>query len=235
MAQEERAQKYSNSSSGGGGGVACASGGNSSGGGCSRSSKKMKQKKVPQRGLGVAQLEKIRLEEQQKKDAAAALQAAATILTPNPILSPSNSSSCLAVQCPTFGPSISSSSSLPLLPPSPSDLPSPNSMFRPAPPSIPNVEILHPKAIPLSKQLNVSGGSEMGWSAVPSPGHGNWPKVWNGECNLEGENQRLDHHGYRHRPTVNLAYDSTTPFLPLPNFMQRSPQIQPPSSSSMVS
>ncbi|XP_050216194.1 uncharacterized protein LOC126667264 [Mercurialis annua] len=32
-----------------------------------RSSKKQKQKKVPQRGLGVAQLEKIRLEEQQQK------------------------------------------------------------------------------------------------------------------------------------------------------------------------
>ncbi|XP_051136295.1 uncharacterized protein LOC127254962 isoform X2 [Andrographis paniculata] len=34
----------------------------------SRISKKVKQKKAPQRGLGVAQLEKIRLEEQQKMD-----------------------------------------------------------------------------------------------------------------------------------------------------------------------
>ncbi|KAK9152956.1 hypothetical protein Sjap_000436 [Stephania japonica] len=50
MAQEEQ-QRCSNSSSGGG----------------SRTTKKLKQRKIPQRGLGVAQLEKIRLEEQQKK------------------------------------------------------------------------------------------------------------------------------------------------------------------------
>ncbi|RWW21115.1 hypothetical protein GW17_00014751 [Ensete ventricosum] len=37
-----------------------------------RTGKKNKQKKIPQRGLGVAQLEKLRLEEQQKKAAAAA-------------------------------------------------------------------------------------------------------------------------------------------------------------------
>ncbi|KAL7218331.1 hypothetical protein ACSBR2_011574 [Camellia fascicularis] len=54
MAQEEHNHRCSNSSSGGGG---------------NRSSKKLKQKKVPQRGLGVAQLEKIRLEEKEKKDA----------------------------------------------------------------------------------------------------------------------------------------------------------------------
>ncbi|WOH05896.1 hypothetical protein DCAR_0625319 [Daucus carota subsp. sativus] len=68
----------------------------SSSGGCTngvaRSSKKFKQNKVPQRGLGVAQLEKIRLEEQQ--------------------ISPSNSSSCLA--SPTDHPS----SSKPFTPPS---------------------------------------------------------------------------------------------------------------------
>lgn len=56
MAQEE--QHCSNSSGGGGG---------------SRSSKKAKQKKIPQRGLGVAQLEKMRLEEQQKKASAACI------------------------------------------------------------------------------------------------------------------------------------------------------------------
>lgn len=224
MAQEE---KCSNSGSGSGGG---------GGGCCSRSSKKMKQKKVPQRGLGVAQLEKIRLEEQHKKDAA--LQAA-NVLTPNSIISPSNSSSCLAVQCPTFRSTISSSTAVPLLPPSPTDhLPSLNSMFRPAP-SIPNVEILPPKAVPLSKPLNVSSGGEKDWSAAvptpaPAPGHGTWSRVWNGDYNLEGENQRLDHHGFRYRPNVNIAYESTTPFVPLPNLMQRSPQIQPPSPSSVV-
>ncbi|XP_030442700.1 protein SPEAR2-like isoform X1 [Syzygium oleosum] len=51
MGQEERNPKCSISSYGG---VR------------TRSSKKQKQKKVPQRGLGVAQLEKIRIEEQQK-------------------------------------------------------------------------------------------------------------------------------------------------------------------------
>ncbi|KAI3427586.1 uncharacterized protein J3R85_009426 [Psidium guajava] len=44
-----------------------------------RSSKKQKQKKVPQRGLGVAQLEKIRIEEQQKDYACVA---AVSTLTP---------------------------------------------------------------------------------------------------------------------------------------------------------
>ncbi|PIA57947.1 hypothetical protein AQUCO_00500104v1 [Aquilegia coerulea] len=55
MAQEEN-QRCSNN--------------NSSGGGVVRVSKKPKQKKIPQRGLGVAQLEKIRLEEEQKNEAA---------------------------------------------------------------------------------------------------------------------------------------------------------------------
>ncbi|KAL3736151.1 hypothetical protein ACJRO7_025147 [Eucalyptus globulus] len=44
-----------------------------------RSSKKQKQKKVPQRGLGVAQLDKIRIEEQQKSHATVA---AVSTLTP---------------------------------------------------------------------------------------------------------------------------------------------------------
>lgn len=58
MVQEE--QRCSNSSSGGGGGG-------------SRSSKKAKQKKIPQRGLGVAKLEEMRLEEQQKKATSACI------------------------------------------------------------------------------------------------------------------------------------------------------------------
>lgn len=228
MAQEEHAQKYSNSSSGGGasgsgGGGGCNNGGGSTSG---RSQKKMKQKKVPQRGLGVAQLEKIRLEEQQKKGVV--LQAA-NVLPPNQIISPSNSSPCLAVQCPGFRPSISSCHSVPLPPPSPSDLPSPNSLFRRTP-SISSVDIMHTNAVPLSKPLNVGGG-EIGWSAVPV-----LPKVWNGEFSPDGENQRLDHLGFAYRPNVNLPFDSSspTPFLPLPNVLQRSQQLQPPSSSSMV-
>ncbi|MBA0848786.1 hypothetical protein Goshw_007204 [Gossypium schwendimanii] len=63
MAPEDQTQRCSNNS-------------NSSGGNnniIGRSSKKQRPKKVPQRGLGVAQLEKIRLEEQQKKDPGASL------------------------------------------------------------------------------------------------------------------------------------------------------------------
>lgn len=233
MAQEEHSQKNSNSSSSGGGEV--------------ESFKKMKQKKVPQRGLGVAQLEKIRLEEQQKKQAALQQAATSNVLTPNPIKSPTDSSSGLVVQCPNFRPSFSSSTSVPPLLPQADLLSSSNdTMFRPPPtptptptptPSIPNVELLHAKPVPLSKPLNVSG-VEIGWSAhapPPAPIPAAWSKVWNGEYNLEGENQRLDHYGFRYRPNVNMAHESTTPFVPLPNFMQRPSQIQQPSPSSMVS
>ncbi|XP_057726474.1 protein SPEAR2-like [Arachis stenosperma] len=62
VAQELQIQTYSSDGNGNGSG-----GGGGGGGG--RPSKKAKQKKVPQRGLGVAQLEKIRMEELQKKNA----------------------------------------------------------------------------------------------------------------------------------------------------------------------
>ncbi|KAI6687235.1 hypothetical protein NL676_024063 [Syzygium grande] len=71
MAREDQNQKCSNSSSGGN----ITIGSNNS----IRSSKKQKQKKAPQRGLGVAQLEKIRIEEQQRRDAAAIFPSPATI------------------------------------------------------------------------------------------------------------------------------------------------------------
>lgn len=86
MAQEEQAQKYSNSSSGGANG-----GGGSS---TARSCKKLKQKKIPQRGLGVAQLERIRLEEQQKKDGLS-LQTSTLLPSANSIVYMGNS--CLDV------------------------------------------------------------------------------------------------------------------------------------------
>ncbi|KAI3815037.1 hypothetical protein L1987_14689 [Smallanthus sonchifolius] len=63
---DDHASRCSNSSSGGGGG---------GGGRGGRSWKKLKHKKVPQRGMGVAQLEKIISEGQKKKDA--------TVLTHN--------------------------------------------------------------------------------------------------------------------------------------------------------
>ncbi|CAA0808557.1 Unknown protein [Striga hermonthica] len=63
MAQDEHFVSSSNSGgSGGGGGAAGAGAGNNR-------SKTPKPKKAPQRGLGVAQLEKLRIEEQRKKEA----------------------------------------------------------------------------------------------------------------------------------------------------------------------
>ncbi|KAL3508731.1 hypothetical protein ACH5RR_028132 [Cinchona calisaya] len=247
MAQEEHhhAQKYSsNSSSCGGiggkrGGSGCCNNGCVGGGG-SRSQRKMKQKKVPQRGLGVAQLEKIRLEEQHKKGVVLQEAAAANVLSPNQIISPTNSSSsCLAVQCSTtFRPCISTScSSVPLPPPSPSDLPSPNSVCRlPTTQLVPNVDVLNSNSVQLLKPWNVGGGEVGCWSGVPVPGHGTWPKVWNGEYSLDGENQRLDYRGFTYRSNMNLPFESSNPipFLPLPSVLQRSQQFQQPSSSSMV-
>ncbi|CAK9151677.1 unnamed protein product [Ilex paraguariensis] len=222
MAQEEHSQKCSNSSSGGGSG----------GGGGGRSSKKLKQKKVPQRGLGVAQLEKIRLEEQQKRDAA--LQAA-SVLSPNSIISPSDSASCVAVQCPNFRPNLSPSS-IPLPPPPPppatTDLSSPKSTFRPSS-SIQNVDHFHSNSVSLSKPLNVGRG-EVGWSPILGPEHGNCPKLWNGEYNLEGESRRVNHHGFFFGSNVNFPCESNSSSWPLPSMMQRSQQFHQQSSLSMV-
>ncbi|CAI9763502.1 unnamed protein product [Fraxinus pennsylvanica] len=99
---------------GGGGGV--------DDGGGSRS-KKTKQKKVPRRGLGVAQLEKLRLEEQQINGASVQ---AANILANNAICSHNDSTACLAIPRPSFRPNLCSSNSIPLPPLSPTDLPSLN-------------------------------------------------------------------------------------------------------------
>lgn len=202
MAQEEHAQKYSNSNSGGGGHG-------------SRSSKKMKPKKVPQRGLGVAQLEKIRLEEQHRKDAALL---AASVLPP------------------TFRPHLSSSSSMALPPPSPTDLAPPNSAFiRPLQsPCVSKIDAFQPYSnVSFSKPLNV-GGVDRSWPSMIVPGNHNWPKLSNGEYNLKVENQRFDHHGVGFQPNLNLPVESQTPVLPLPCVLQRSQQCQRPSSSSMV-
>lgn len=254
MAQEEhtQSQRCSNNSSGGSG---CAGG---SGAGNiiiinnnNRSSKRLKQKKVPQRGLGVAQLEKIRLEEQQKKDAAAAaaiqIQANATVLSPNSIISPTNSSSsCLAVQSPNFRPTHlypPPPPPIPLPPQSTTDLPFPNPIFRPPPPpppSIPKIDVLRPNLVPpMSKPMSMASGDPIGWQAVSVSGQENWAKLWSGEYNnnIEGENQRLDHHGFGFRSNMSLPYESnmTSPIWPLPHVVQRSQQFQQPFSSSMVS
>ncbi|XP_058095698.1 uncharacterized protein LOC131241075 isoform X2 [Magnolia sinica] len=128
MAQEEQ-QRCSNSSSGGGGG-------SSIGGG--RSCKKLKQKKIPQRGLGVAQLEKIRLEELQKKDAAAAAAGSPHFLVP-----------------------------LPHHPPCLSDLPSPNSIFKTSVP-FSNLDLIGPPPVPpYACDGGGSGGGRGGHGFLP--------------------------------------------------------------------
>ncbi|KAL2466791.1 WAS/WASL-interacting protein family member 1 [Abeliophyllum distichum] len=221
MAQEEHILRCSFSTGGGGcsnlgGGGDEGGGGVDDGGGGSRS-KKIKQKKVPQRGLGVAQLEKIRLEEQQKKEAA--LQAANNLAN-NAIGSHSDSTACLAMPCPSVRPNLcSSSNSIPLPPPSPTDLPSPNFLYMSVQ-SSKNVKVLHPNSVQLSKPLNV-GRKEIGLPAILGPGQGNWPRLWNGEQNLEGEKQILDHHRFAFWPRVKF---------PLP---QISHQFQHPSSSTV--
>ncbi|CAI9780618.1 unnamed protein product [Fraxinus pennsylvanica] len=150
---------------GGGGGV--------DDGGGSRS-KKTKQKKVPQKGLGVAQFEKIRLEEQQKKGAAVQ---AANILANNAIGSHNDSTACLAIPCPSFRPNLCPSNSVPLPPLSPTDLPSLNFLHRPVQSS---KSVLHPNSVQLSKPSNI-GGNEIGLPATSGPGQGNWPRLWNGK------------------------------------------------------
>ncbi|KAI3716229.1 hypothetical protein L6452_23428 [Arctium lappa] len=219
MAQDEHTSRCSNSSSGGGGGGGGGSGGGGGGGG-HRSSKKLKHKKVPQRGMGVAQLEKIISEEQQKKDVG--------VLTPNSIISPTNSSSNLANKVPNFRPPPICSSSIPLPPPLP-----------------PNHHPLISKSDALNPISGMGGG-----------GGGNWCRLWSdGDYSFEGEKQNQNHnqnqnqnHGLDHsrytttfpsnlggfpcesNPHIWPPTPPTTPNL----MLQRSQHLQQPCSSSMV-
>lgn len=146
MAQEE--QILSSSHSGGGG-----AGGDSGGGGVSSDrSRNVKHKKIPQRGLGVAQLEKIRLEEQRKREAVVAANALAN----NAIGSVNDAAPSLAVPSPCFGPL-------------PANFESPNTLFR-SPPSIP---------IQISNHLN-GGVEDASLQAISGSGNGIWSRLWNG-------------------------------------------------------
>ncbi|KAL7103685.1 hypothetical protein ACP275_08G194900 [Erythranthe tilingii] len=188
-------------------GAAAAGGAGGGGSGCSSNSrsKKIKQKKVPQRGLGVAQLEKIRLEEQQKKQSVQAVQAA-NILAKNAICSSTNSNNnnninnnnnnsppFLAAQCSNFRPPFHNSAPLPPPPPPPSspprtNLPSPKAFYN-----------RHENSVRISKN------EKQGF---------------------------VDHRGFSFEPQVNLPYDPSV--LPLP-INSRPHQIHRPcSSSSMV-
>nr|GMC76676.1 WAS/WASL-interacting protein family member 1-like isoform X2 [Ipomoea batatas] len=229
MAHEEHGQRCSNSSSDDRG-LEC--------GGFGRSSKRLKQKRVPQRGLGVAQLERIRLEEQHKKDATLL---SATVLSSFPAVSHTNSSTCLQIQqqlpsivSPAFRPHLSSPS-IPL--PPPIDLTSPRPAFRSIPPPhIPKINGMHPSPVvplSLSKSLSV-GVVERSWSGIMVPGHGHWPKLWNGDDNLEGENHRMDHQGVEFWPSMKFPIEPHSPILPLPSMLQRSERHEQPVSSSMM-
>ncbi|KAL7597574.1 hypothetical protein Lser_V15G25060 [Lactuca serriola] len=212
MAQDEHTSRCSNSSSGGGGG--------GGGGSSHRSSKKLKHKKVPQRGMGVAQLEKIISEEQQKKD---------VVLTPNSIISPSNSFSNLATiqKVPNFRPPPISSSSIPLPPPLP-----PNHH-----PLISKTDGINTiSASSFSKSTNmISGGSSSNWCRLWSDGDYNFE----GEKQNQNQNHGMDHPRYTAAFPANLGglpYESNPPIWPPPpNLMlQRSSHFQQPCSSSMV-
>ena len=164
IAQEDQTQNCSNG--GGSGGI----------GGIGRSSKKPRQKKVPQRGLGVAQLEKIRLEEQQKRDAAAMLSSPCSV--------PSNKSSYLPLPIQNLHYSNQSPSSLiPLPSGSPADFRSPISLQHMMDGKVPT-----PSTVPLAN----SGGFEACWSSASASVHGNVPKLCGSqESDFEKERFRV--------------------------------------------
>lgn len=220
MAEEEQKQRCYNNRFGSFGTVGGISG--------RSSSKKLKPKprKVPQRGLGVAQLEKIRLEEQQKNNAAAAI-----FSSPSP-LSPTKSSSYLPLPIPGFRQSnrSSSSSSFPSFPspppPPPVNLSSPSSMFGPPLP-VPNMAVKDAFTVPLVGQAN-SGGSETGLSTVSILEQGNALK-WQSSCEyyLEKENYGVDP-GLAFRSNFNFPYE-VSPGWPTPELLQRAQQNHSPS------
>ncbi|KAF5460935.1 hypothetical protein F2P56_020769 [Juglans regia] len=207
MDQVEQPQKCGKSSS------CIGVGGSIDIGGVARSSKNPKQKKAPQRGLGVAQLEKIRLEEQQKKDA---------ILSSPPSVSPTKSS-FISLPIPNYHHSNPSSSSIPFHSPSPAHLSSLDSMIRPPQP-VQNIDVRNSSTVS-------SGGFEAGWSGISVPGYGCVPKLWNtNEYDPEKESSGLDP-GLAFRSNLNLPYESDNHFWLPPSLMQRTQQYQHPSHS----
>lgn len=191
MVQEDQTPKCSNSSSGGGGG-----------GNIVRSSKKQKPKRVPQRGLGVAQLERIRLEEQQKKDASSSSSSSPTMQ-----LLSSNHQPC--------------SSSIAFQPPAADHLSS--SLFRPSSSSvIQNIELLN------SNSSNVPLLSNpVGWGYAA----GNVHKFYDScDFNSGKESSGVDQGSNVRSNLDNLPYESI-PVWPLPSLMHRPQQFQHHSSS----
>ncbi|TYK27929.1 Actin cytoskeleton-regulatory complex protein pan1, putative isoform 1 [Cucumis melo var. makuwa] len=214
MAEEEQKQRCYNNRFGSFGTIGGISGRSSS------KKLKPKPKKVPQRGLGVAQLEKIRLEEQQKNDAAAA------IFSSSSPLSPTKSSSYLSLPIPSFLQSNRSSSSSSFPSPPPVNISSSASMFGPPLPVL-NMPVKDSFTVPLVDQAN-SGGSETGLSAVTILEQGNALK-WQNSCEyyLEKENYGVDP-GLAFRSNFDFPY-GVNPGLPSTKLLQRAQENQTPS------
>ncbi|KAG4971759.1 hypothetical protein AAZX31_13G254200 [Glycine max] len=173
-----------------------------------RSSKKSKLKKVPQRGLGVAQLEKIRLEEQQKRDVAAILPSPSTLSSTTP--------SHLPLPVKNFHDS-NVSPSTPLLPcEPPSEFRSPLSLQQQHHQQQ-HMDVKVPSTVPLAN----SGDFEAGWPVVP--GHGNVPKWWS---SFQFDSEKNNFGVELGSPILPSVPFESSPIWPLPNLVQRTPQYQ---------
>ncbi|KAL8129794.1 hypothetical protein V2J09_018949 [Rumex salicifolius] len=193
----------------------------------SRFSKKQKQKKIPQRGLGVAQLEKIRMEEQQKK------VVGNTIFTYPPLVSPTNSSS---IPIPFLNyPSSQSPPSVPFTSPSPTSISSSqNPILRPNP-AVSYDEVLYLNSVPVpSLNYPIGNGFEFGWKSVPGvDGSDHLHKMWHPYgLNHEKESSMWDQ-GLSICSNLSLPYESS-PVLPLPDIMPRPPHFSQASASSLM-
>jgi len=181
---------------------------NTNGGGSRSISKKLKHKRMPQRGLGVAQLERIRIEEQQKKDASNTT----SFSSPSTTLSPTHSSSIPPASFHSYAhknplkPSHSyHPSSLPL------NLSSSNLIFKT--PSASNFDDIHLGSVPITNPTN-DKVFDIAWPLVPTYGnHVNvsLPLLWHPhELNLQqkGENSKLDNHGLSFLLSSSLPYEN---------------------------
>ncbi|KAI3942901.1 hypothetical protein MKW92_051462 [Papaver armeniacum] len=222
MAQEEEQQRCSNSNSGGG-----------------KISKKVKTKKIPQRGLGVAQLEKIRLEEQQKKDT--------SVFVP-PLLPQNHQSSSSSVSSISFSQSsstinnVSTSSSTSLFRSQPSIPHSNFDLYIPPPPPPPQ-----PTSLPKTNTFYgypLPEGSENGGSSYSSSAMGV-------SCDFDVDGRNVDpnrftigsHTNTIWPPSINLQQQSKyqqhqPPFtrvnvsLPTSSSSGLNIQMEPPSNQS---
>ncbi|XVE50145.1 hypothetical protein DITRI_Ditri01bG0138300 [Diplodiscus trichospermus] len=196
MAREDQTQGgCSNSNTSSGGGV-----GNSNG----RSSTKEKPKKVPQRGLGVAQLERIRIADEQRKGATAA----AILHPPSSVISPT---------IPSFHPSYQSSSSASSIP-FPANT-SPNSIFMP-PLSGQTIDVVSTEnTVPL---ISYPPGWYPGAAVLPGNGSVNYGHKFWSSCPVLDPRLAF-------RTNSCLPYESG-PVFPLPSWMQRAQTFQQPSS-----